>query len=91
MDIINYEIRKSQNALKDLNKEIQQEVSQHNKYIDYNENLGLTSDMTNENIYGPEMQEQHNIEKLLLETTLDVLENKKQEIQPLYTKLWRGW
>ena len=91
MDIINYEIRKSQNALKELNKEIQQEISQHNKYIDYNENLGLTSDMSNGNIYGPEMQEQHNIEKLLLETTLDVLENKKQEIQPLYTKLWRGW
>jgi hypothetical protein len=47
--------------------------------------------MSNENIYGPEMQEQHNLEKLLIETTLEVLENKKQEMQPVYNKLWRGW
>jgi hypothetical protein len=91
MSILNSEIQKSKNALKELNKEIQQEVNQHNRYIDYNESLGLTSDMSNENIYGPEMQEQHNLEKLLIETTLEVLENKKQEMQPVYNKLWRGW
>jgi len=89
--IIRVEKFKTKKALKELNIEISNNLKEHNNYIDYHKSTGQDYDMTDDRLYDAEEQNQHNLEKLILETQLEVMENKANELQPQKRKLLRGW